>query len=48
MDNITIGIVGEVIFVVYTEREENIRLISARLANKDEKEAYYENKKRKK
>ncbi len=30
------------------EREKNIRLISARLANKDEKEAYYENKKRKK
>lgn len=45
---ITIGLVGEVLFVVYTEREKNIRLISARLANKDEKEAYYENKKRKK
>lgn len=45
---ITIGVVGEVIFVVYTERDEKIRLISARLANKDEKEAYYENKKRKK
>ena len=44
---ITIGIVGEVIFV-FTERKEKIRLISARLANKDEKEAYYENKKRKK
>lgn len=45
---ITIGLVGEVLFVVYTEREKSIRLISARLANKDEKEAYYENKKRKK
>ena len=45
---LTIGLVGEVLFVVYTEREKNIRLISARLANKDEKEAYYENKKRKK
>ena len=45
---ITIGLVGEVLFVVYTERVNNIRLISARLADKDEKEAYYENKKRKK
>ena len=45
---ITIGLVGEVLFVVYTERDENIRLISARLADKDEKEVYYENKKRKK
>lgn len=45
---ITIGTVGEVIFVVYTERGEKVRLISARLANKDEKEVYYENKKRKK
>ena len=45
---ITIGLVGEVLFVLYTKRDENIRLISARLADKDEKEVYYENKKRKK
>ena len=45
---ITIGLVGEVLFVVYTERNEDVRLISARLADKDEKEVYYENKKRKK
>ena len=35
-------------YIIIVWREENIRLISARLANKDEKEAYYENKKRKK
>ena len=29
---IAIGCVGEVLFVVFTERKENIRLISARLA----------------
>ena len=30
----TIGMVHDVLFVVYTERNENIRLISARLATK--------------
>lgn len=30
-----------VVMVVYTEREETIRIISARLATKREKEAYY-------
>ena len=32
----TIGMVNDVIFVVYTERKENIRLISARIATKRE------------
>lgn len=35
--------VHEVLFVVYTMRKENIRIISARLATKEEKEAYYGN-----
>lgn len=30
----TIGMVNDILFVVYTERKENIRLISARLATK--------------
>ena len=30
----TIGMVHDVLFVVYTERKENIRLISARLATR--------------
>ena len=37
----TLGLVGNVLFVVYTERGENIRLISARLANKKERSSYY-------
>jgi len=37
----TLGLVGKVLFVVYTERGENIRLISARLANKKERSSYY-------
>lgn len=36
-----IGKVGKILFVVYTERHENIRLISARLANARERRAYY-------
>ena len=32
----TIGMVNDILFVVYTERKENIRLISARLATKTE------------
>ena len=36
----TLGIVGKVLFVVYTERGENKRLISARLATKAERRAY--------
>lgn len=38
---ITIGKVHDVFFVVYTERNDKIRLISARIAEKAEKEAYY-------
>jgi uncharacterized DUF497 family protein len=37
----TLGLVGRVLFVVYTERGENVRLISARLANKKERNSYY-------
>lgn len=38
---ILIGAVGEIVlFVVYTEREERIRLISARRATKQEQEDY--------
>ena len=36
----TIGMVKDVLFVVYTERREKIRLISARLATAAEKEVY--------
>ena len=38
----TIGMAGNVLFVVYTERQEAIRLISARLATKSEEAAYYD------
>ena len=38
----TIGRVNEVLFVVYTERKDNIRLISARLATKKERSIYYD------
>ncbi len=39
----TIGRVGNVLFVVYTERGKTIRLISARIATKEEEELYYGN-----
>ena len=39
---IAIGKVGDVLFVVFTERKETIRLISARLATNAEKELYYD------
>jgi hypothetical protein len=38
----TIGMVNDVLFVVYTERKDNIRLISARLATKTERSLYYD------
>nr|WP_304578273.1 BrnT family toxin [uncultured Acetatifactor sp.] len=38
----TIGMVDDVLFVVYTERKENIRLISARVATKTERSIYYD------
>ena len=37
-----IGYVEKLLFVVYTEREEVIRLISARIATKEEEELYNE------
>ncbi|MDR1904390.1 MAG: BrnT family toxin [Treponema sp.] len=40
---IAIGIVNNVLFVVYTERGEVIRLISARPATKAEEGIYHEN-----
>ena len=36
---IAIGMVGDLLFVVFTERGENIRLISARLATESESPA---------
>lgn len=39
---IAIGRVGEVLFVVFTERKEKIRLISARLATEKERGLYYD------
>ena len=38
---ITIGLAGEVLFVVYTERKDTIRLISARLATARERKLSY-------
>ena len=38
---ITIGSVGEIIMVVYTERGNALRIISARPATKMERERYY-------
>ena len=39
---IAIGKVGEIIFVVYTERGSFIRIISARLATPIERRLYYD------
>ena len=38
----TIGMVGKVLFVVYTERSETIRIISARRATREEERKYYD------
>lgn len=46
---ITIGQIGSVtiiVLVVYTEREDAIRLISARKATQQERSAYYDRQKR--
>ncbi|MBQ3347919.1 BrnT family toxin [Candidatus Saccharibacteria bacterium] len=40
---IVLGLVQDILFVVYTERGDNIRLISARPATKAEKDIYYGN-----
>ena len=39
---VAIGKVGDVLFVVFTERKETIRLISARLETNAERELYYD------
>ncbi len=39
---ISIGMVRDILYVVYTDRGEAIRIISARLADKDERSRYYE------
>ena len=38
---IVIGMVDEILFVVYTERLDSLRIISARIATSSEKEIYY-------
>lgn len=39
---VAIGKVEDVLFVVFTERQENIRIISARLATAAERRLYYD------
>lgn len=39
---IAIGMVGDLLFVVFTERGEAIRLISARVATESERRLYYD------
>ena len=39
---ITIGFAGKLLFVVYTERNDSFRLISARIATREEEEIYNE------
>ena len=42
---ITIGLINDkitVLFVAYTERDESIRIISARMANGKERKKYYD------
>ena len=41
----TMGFVDDVLFVVYTEREDTIRIISARVAEPFERRIYYDNSK---
>ena len=38
-----IGMVNEILFVIYTERDEKTRIISARRADKSERMEYYGN-----
>jgi uncharacterized DUF497 family protein len=38
-----IGIIERVLFVVYVEKNDIIRIISARIATKKEREVYYDN-----
>lgn len=39
---IAIGKVGDILFVVFTERKERVRIISARLATEKERRLYYD------
>ena len=39
---IAIGMVKDILFVVFTERKEKIRIISARLATEEERRIYYD------
>ena len=39
---IAIGLVEDVLFVVFTERKDKIRIISARLATEQERRLYYD------
>lgn len=39
---IAIGRVGDILFVVFTERKERIRMISARIATSSERRLYYD------
>ena len=38
----TIGMVDDILFVVYTERGDAVRMISARFANRRERSLYYD------
>ena len=40
---VAIGMVGNVLFVVFTERKDVVRIISARKANSLERSYYYDN-----
>lgn len=40
---IAIGMVEDILFVVHTIRDESVRMISARLATKQERRFYYDN-----
>lgn len=40
---VALGLVGRVLFVVFTERKDSIRIISARLATASERSLYYGN-----
>lgn len=39
---IAIGMVGNILFVVFTERKERIRIISARSATEEERRLYFD------
>lgn len=41
---IAIGFVNKVLFVVFTERKDSVRLISARVATELERSLYYDNR----